>query len=92
LLSVGSWVRVHLLAAACGAAVLLTLGAALPAVWREPLHVDEQVTLAVSPRSFGAIIDEVSPAYRPSHSLPAICSEPASLRRPFSSSPWRRWQ
>jgi 4-amino-4-deoxy-L-arabinose transferase-like glycosyltransferase len=50
-------------------APVLALAAVLPAVWWEPLHVDESFTLTMAPRSFGYIIHEVffrradAPAY-----------------------------
>ena len=42
-----------------GLAVLLASALALPAVWWEPLHVDEWVTLSVAPRSAGEIAHEI---------------------------------
>ena len=46
---------------AASVAASATLGAAvsLPAVWWEPLHADENVTLEIAPRSFGAIVERV---------------------------------
>jgi MFS family permease len=35
------------------------MAAALPAVWWEPLHVDEAVTLTLAPLGFGEIVDTV---------------------------------
>lgn len=46
-------------AVAWSAAVALATAVALPAVWWEPLHVDEWVTLSVAPRSAGAIVEEI---------------------------------
>lgn len=46
-------------AVAWGAAVALATAVALPAVWWEPLHVDEFVTLTVAPHSAGAIVEEI---------------------------------
>lgn len=46
-------------AGAWSAAVVLALAAVLPAVWWEPLHVDEWVTLTIAPRSPGAIAHEI---------------------------------
>ena len=48
--------RLRLTLAAAGA---LALAAALPAVWWEPLHVDEAVTLTLAPLGFGEIVDTV---------------------------------
>ncbi len=41
------------------AAGTLAVAAALPAVWWEPLHVDEAVTLTLAPLGFGEIVDTV---------------------------------
>ena len=41
------------------AAGTLAVAAALPAVWWEPLHVDEWVTLTLAPLGFGEIVDTV---------------------------------
>jgi hypothetical protein len=48
--------RLRLTLAAAGA---LALASALPAVWSEPLHVDEAVTLTLAPLGFGEIVDTV---------------------------------
>lgn len=48
--------RFWLTLAAAGA---LAVAAALPAVWWEPLHVDEAVTLTLAPLGFGEILDTV---------------------------------
>jgi Dolichyl-phosphate-mannose-protein mannosyltransferase len=48
--------RLWLTVAATGA---LAVAAALPAVWWEPLHVDEAVTLTLAPLGFGEIVDTV---------------------------------
>lgn len=48
--------RLGLTLAAGGA---LAVAAALPAVWWEPLHVDEAVTLTLAPQGFGEIVDTV---------------------------------
>lgn len=48
--------RLWLTVAATGA---LAVAAALPAVWWEPLHVDEAVTLTLAPLGLGEIVDTV---------------------------------
>jgi hypothetical protein len=48
--------RLRLTLAAAGG---LAVAAALPAVWWEPLHVDEAVTLTLAPLGFGEIVDTV---------------------------------
>jgi hypothetical protein len=48
--------RLWLTLAAAGA---LAVAASLPAVWWEPLHVDEAVTLTLAPLGFGEILDTV---------------------------------
>ncbi|MEX0817644.1 MAG: glycosyltransferase family 39 protein [Gaiellales bacterium] len=48
--------RLWLTLATAGA---LAVGAALPAVWWEPLHVDEAVTLTLAPLGLGEIVDTV---------------------------------
>jgi hypothetical protein len=46
-------------AAAWLVAAVGALAACLPAVWWEPLHVDEQVTLTRAPQSVGAILEQI---------------------------------
>lgn len=45
--------------AAAGLAAVAALALAAPRIWLEPLHVDEQVTLSVAPRSLGRMLDEI---------------------------------
>jgi hypothetical protein len=53
-------VRCHLYwAAAVGPALLLAAAATLPAVWWEPLHIDEAITLEFAPESVPAIIRDI---------------------------------
>jgi len=51
--------RHQLAVVALGAAALLTAAATLPALWWEPLHVDEAVTLEFAPRSIPTLLDDV---------------------------------
>jgi Dolichyl-phosphate-mannose-protein mannosyltransferase len=44
---------------ALGAAALLATAATLPALWWEPLHVDEAVTLEFAPRSVPRLLDDI---------------------------------
>jgi hypothetical protein len=46
-------------AVAWALAAVLACALALPAVWWEPLHVDEWVTLSVAPQSVGEIVDQI---------------------------------
>jgi hypothetical protein len=48
-----------LAAASVGAATILAATAALPAVWWEPLHLDEAVTLEFAPRSVPTLLEDV---------------------------------
>jgi hypothetical protein len=44
---------------ALGAAAVLATAATVPALWWEPLHVDEAVTLEFAPRSVPALLDDI---------------------------------
>lgn len=48
-----------LAAASVGAATILAATAALPALWWEPLHLDEAVTLEFAPRNVPTLLEDV---------------------------------